>query len=120
MEQYEEIEDLVSFFSIDEARKRVQVAEEQIKVFEEHKRLAEEQIEVFKERKRFAEEQVEEFEKRERRTQELSVLVLISQGDNIDRITRILKVTVEDIEAIQEKYKDNNPVTEFLKRRSKN
>ena len=95
MEQYEGIEDLVSYYSIDKAKERAQAAE-----------AAEERERMEKERERLAKER--------------SVLLMISQGISIELISKVLEVTVKDIEDIQEKYKDNNPITEFLKTHSEN
>ena len=116
MEKYEEVEDLVTFFSFDRVQERAQQAEAHAQQAEAHAQQAEAHAQQAE-----AEKQLERQEKeRERLAKERSVLLMISQGISIELITRVLEVTVKDIEAIQEKYKDNNPVTEFLKRRSKN
>ena len=95
MEKYEEVEDITTFFSFDRAEARAQQAE--------------------------AEKELERQEKeRERLAKERSVLLMINQGISIELISKVLEVTVKDIEAIQEKYKDNNPISELLKTRSDN
>ncbi|MDZ7878725.1 MAG: hypothetical protein U5L45_13680 [Saprospiraceae bacterium] len=91
MEQYEEIEDLATFFSIDKANERAETAKALVKREREEK-----------ERERFA-------AKQGRLAKERSVLLMINQGISVELISKVLEVTVEDIEKIEEKYKDNNP-----------
>ncbi len=79
MEQYEEIEDLVTFFDLETKLKR--------------------------------ERQKTELE---RQKTELSVLLMLSKGISMELVANILKENLEDILAIQEKYKNNNPVVDYL------
>ena len=52
---------------------------------------------------------------RERQLKERSVLLLLQKGTEMDLIAEVLRVPVAEIMAIQEKYKDNNPIDDILK-----
>ena len=68
-----------------------------------------------------AERDFERSEKeRERSEKERSLLLMISQGINIELICKVLEVTKQEVEAIQEKYIDNNPITAFLNEKTEN
>ena len=56
----------------------------------------------------------------ERSEKERSLLLMISQGINIELICKVLEVTKQEVEAIQEKYIDNNPITAFLNEKTEN
>ncbi len=118
MEQFEEVLDLESYFSTEKIREREQaaLAAEQVALAAKQAALAAEARErQEKERERQGKERERQEKERERQKKERSILLMINQGISIELITKILDVTVEDIHAIEEKYKDNNPVTNYLK-----
>jgi hypothetical protein len=51
----------------------------------------------------------------ERQLKERSVLLLLQKGTDMDLIAEVLRVPVEEIMDIQEKYKNNNPIDDILK-----
>lgn len=99
MEQYVEVEDLETFFDLESKL--------------EHERQE-------KERERQEKERERQEKERECQEKERSVLLLISQNVKLELIAKILGVSVTEIENIQEKYKDNNPVVQYLNEHSEN
>ena len=103
MEQFEEVLDLESYFDAEKIREREQAA-----LAAEARAVQEKELE----------RKEKELERKEKEhalaASERSVLLMISQGISIELITKILEVTAADIHAIEEKYKDNNPVTNYL------
>ena len=51
---------------------------------------------------------------REHEKVERSILLMLSQGIKAEIIAKILELPIEQIGAIQEKYKDNNPLKKYL------
>ena len=92
MEQYEEVEDLATFFDLES-------------------KLQQERQKNERERQE---------KERERQEKERGVLLLISQGISIKLISTILQVPIKDIEDIQDKYKDDNPVAKYFTEHSEN
>jgi hypothetical protein len=39
---------------------------------------------------------------------------MLHQGTSFEDISRFMEISMEEIEAIQEKYKDNNPFESYL------
>ena len=110
MEQYEEVMDLETFFNTDRIKEEAKEAQKQLQE-------AQMQLQEAKTRLKEAENQVQQ---RERQEKERSLLLMLSQGINIDLICKVLEVTKEEIESIQEKYKNNNPIDKFLNGQTKN
>ena len=117
MEQYEEVMDLETFFNTDRIKEEAKEAQKQLQE-------AQMQLQEAKTRLKEAENQVQQRERqekeRERQEKERSLLLMLSQGMSIDLICKVLEVTKEEIESIQEKYKDNNPIDKFLNGQTKN
>ena len=117
MEQYEEVMDLETFFNTDRIKEEAKEAKKQLQE-------AQMQLQEAKTRLKEAETQVQQRERqekeRERQEKERSLLLMLSQGISIDLICKVLEVTKEEIESIQEKYKDNNPIDKFLNGQTKN
>ena len=54
------------------------------------------------------------------RLRERSVVTLLGQSMSKEAIAAALEITVEDINAIEAKYKDGNPFSTYLNGKSKN
>ena len=78
-------------------------------------RVKEEQACFKEEQARFNEEQVRLNQQREHEKVERSVLALLNQGVKAEIISKILDIAMDQIEEIENKYKNNNPILKYLK-----
>ena len=86
-------------------------AEQQLKQVEQQAKQAEQQAKQAEQQAKQAEQQAKEM----REEKERSILLLLSQGVQVELIAKALVVNAAEIISIQEKYKDNNPILDILK-----
>ena len=115
MVQYETTEDILSFFDTEKRMLQLKEAEERTRKSAEQAKQAEKQARQSEEQARQSEEQALVGKEQERSRTERSVLWMINEGLNKIDIANFLDISLDEITAIEEKYKDNNPVTDFFK-----
>ena len=138
MANYETTEEILSFFNLekrledsqnDVKQARLEVQRERQAVERERQKAERERQKAERERQEKEHERQEkehERQEKERERQEKehererAVLVLLNKGFEADVILNVFDITVEDIRAIQEKYKDPKVLEMLLNRNLKN
>ncbi len=118
MEEYEDVDQLVAEFN---ANPPGRFAKSYLKYLQREKEMEE----AREERDRFRQKAENEQQKaeserqkaeKEQKEKEHGVLLMLNQGIDINLIIKALNLDLEQITAIQEKYKDNNPIEALLKK----
>ena len=120
MANYETTEEILSFFNLEKRLEDSQndVRQARLEVQRERQKAERERQAAERERQKAERERQEHQEKE--RERERAVLVLLNKGFEADVILSVFDITVEDIRAIQEKYKDPKVLEMLLNRNLKN
>ena len=120
MANYETTEEILSFFNLEKRLEDSQNDVKQARLETERERQAVQRERQKAERERQEKEHERQERQEKERERERAVLVLLNKGFEADVILSVFDITVEDIRAIQEKYKDPKVLEMLLNRNLKN
>ena len=120
MVKYETTADILEWLYVDKVKARLEKEQkENARLVKAKARVESEKARVESEKARVESEKAR-VESEKARLRERSVMTLLGQAMAKEAIAAALEITMEDIHAIEAKYKDGNPFSTYLNGKSKN
>ena len=120
MVKYETTADILEWLYVDKVQARLDKSErEKARLVKAKTRIENEKSRIENEKSRIENEK-SRIENEKSRLRERSVITLLGQAMSKEAIAAALEITMEDINAIEAKYKDGHPFSTYLNGNSKN